>query len=55
MHEIGHGLGFQGFLDKTTGALFDADGAGAAKFPRSDTYTSSPTTTSKTSVSVNRR
>jgi hypothetical protein len=39
MHEIGHGLGFQGFLDKTTGALYDADGAGAAEVPRSDTYT----------------
>ncbi|MBC7990062.1 MAG: serine protease [Luteimonas sp.] len=39
MHEIGHGLGFQGFLDKTTGALYDADGAGSAEVPRSDTYT----------------
>ena len=34
MHEIGHGLGFQGFLDKTTGALGNFDGA-----PRSDTFT----------------
>ena len=34
MHEIGHGLGFQGFLDKTTGALANFDGT-----PRSDTYT----------------
>ena len=39
MHEIGHGLGFQGFLNKSTGALYDADGSGAAEGPRSDTYT----------------
>ena len=35
MHEIGHGLGFQGFLDKSTGQFGDFDGTG----PRSDTYT----------------
>jgi len=35
MHEIGHGLGFQGFLDKFTGQFGDFDGTG----PRSDTYT----------------
>ncbi len=35
MHEIGHGLGFSGFLSKTTGAFGDYDGTG----PRSDTYT----------------
>ena len=35
MHEIGHGLGFQGFLNKSTGAFGDFDGAG----PRSDAYT----------------
>jgi hypothetical protein len=35
MHEIGHGLGFQGFLDKFTGeyGVFDDTG------PRSDAYT----------------
>ncbi|MDB6163955.1 MAG: hypothetical protein JWL98_1387 [Xanthomonadaceae bacterium] len=36
MHEIGHGLGFSGFLDKTTGALF-FDG----ETSRSDVYTHS--------------
>ncbi|MDI9238289.1 serine protease [Lysobacter sp. LF1] len=35
MHEIGHGLGFQGFLDKSTGQFLDFDGEG----PRSDAYT----------------
>ncbi|WP_207025415.1 hypothetical protein, partial [Phycicoccus sp. DTK01] len=35
MHEIGHGLGFQGFLDKFTGQFGDFDGTG----PRSDAYT----------------
>lgn len=35
MHEIGHGLGVSGFLNKTTGAFNDYDGTG----PRSDTYT----------------
>lgn len=35
MHEIGHGLGFQGFLDKSTGQFGDFDGTG----PRSDAYT----------------
>lgn len=35
MHEIGHGLGFQGFLDKFTGQFGDFDGEG----PRSDAYT----------------
>lgn len=34
MHEIGHGLGFSGFLNKTTGALANFDGT-----PRSDVYT----------------
>lgn len=35
MHEIGHGLGFQGFLNKSTGAFGNFDGTG----PRSDAYT----------------
>ncbi|MFD0738713.1 PA domain-containing protein [Lysobacter koreensis] len=35
MHEIGHGLGFQGFLSKSTGAFGNFDGFG----PRSDAYT----------------
>jgi hypothetical protein len=34
MHEIGHGLGFSGFLNKTTGALANFDGT-----PRTDVYT----------------
>lgn len=34
MHEIGHGLGVVGFLNKTTGALANFDG-----LPRSDAYT----------------
>ena len=34
MHEIGHGLGFSGFLNKTTGAFINADGV-----PRPDAYT----------------
>ena len=34
MHEIGHGLGFSGFIDKSTGALANYDGV-----PRSDVYT----------------
>lgn len=34
MHEIGHGLGFSGFIDKNTGALANYDGT-----PRSDPYT----------------
>ena len=36
MHEIGHGLGFSGFINKTTGALANFDGV-----PRSDVYTHS--------------
>ncbi|MFC3550697.1 PA domain-containing protein [Lysobacter cavernae] len=35
MHEIGHGLGFQGFLNKGTGVFIDADGTG----PKTDAYT----------------
>lgn len=35
VHEIGHGLGFQGTINKTTGAFGDFDGTG----PRSDAYT----------------
>lgn len=34
LHEIGHGLGVSGFLNKTTGALANFDG-----LPRSDAYT----------------
>ena len=34
MHEIGHGLGFSGFINKNTGALANYDGV-----PRSDPYT----------------
>ena len=34
MHEIGHGLGFSGFMNKNTGALANYDGT-----PRSDPYT----------------
>lgn len=34
MHEIGHGLGFSGFINKNTGALANYDGT-----PRSDVYT----------------
>ena len=34
MHEIGHGLGFSGFINKNTGALANYDGT-----PRSDAYT----------------
>lgn len=34
MHEIGHGLGFSGFINKTTGALANFDGT-----PRTDVYT----------------
>jgi hypothetical protein len=34
MHEIGHGLGFSGFINKNTGALANYDGT-----PRSDPYT----------------
>ena len=34
MHEIAHGLGFSGFLNKNTGALANYDGT-----PRSDAYT----------------
>jgi len=34
MHEIGHGLGFSGFLNYSTGALANFDGT-----PRSDVYT----------------
>jgi hypothetical protein len=34
MHEIGHGLGFSGFMNKNTGGLANYDGT-----PRSDAYT----------------
>ncbi|MEO8137412.1 MAG: PA domain-containing protein [Betaproteobacteria bacterium] len=40
MHEIGHGLGFSGFMDSTTGELIDFDGPGGTQdTPHSDAYT----------------